>query len=541
MASGYKIRIADGSEIGPMDLAAVRTWLAQGLIDRNSPVLPPGTKKLTTLGQVKELASIAGAARPSSALKAAAKAAAAPSATAVPRGEMGRSYSDWSERWRTLLVGILFFLGAGAAGYLNYRPQHALPEFDGAPWLQIALVQLAFGLALVPGWELGRKIVRVAVILVAIGIFPLTGILVAQGVRGPALIALAAAWVLASGLFAFLSDSMAWLKAALCLVPVLGGAYGIARFGYAAETEPQRQVREWTASERRFADDALGVALDVPPGWVILKKGNPLVASPSDVAVALAQPRAGAFAYFVAESSPKGVASLDGYLDRALAARRKAFPALSEKGRADVTVGRLSGRKAMAFWESDGVRYRDATTVWKDGWVYFALVSWLPEAAPSRAVEEMDTLAAGFSTTGALATRLQQAVETVTQEVPQLSPAAAEFLMGQSAAQVLEPDQAFRRSLDALTRALPTWSAGDTQEMSQLVAATYATLPWKDRNRLAVYIDKVRAGQLTSPPEDREMAQLMKGAVLQLPPLKKLRLQALYEKAVRSAMAPSLR
>jgi hypothetical protein len=287
--------------------------------------------------------------------------------------------------------------------------------------------------------------------------------------------------------------------------------------------------------ERRFTDETLGVTLDVPPGWVILKPGNPLFAAPEDAKVACAQARVGAFAYFVSESAPKGIGSLDAYLDRILANRRKAVPSLRDLGRSDITVGRLSGRQAMSTWEEGGQRFRDATAAWRDGWVYFAVVSWLPEAAPARAVEEVDRLVSGFSTMGALADRLQQSVQAVVQEVPQLTPAAAEILMGQSAAQVLEPDQAFRRSLDALARALPAWSVAEAQEMSQLFTATYKEVPPKERPRLADYIERVRAGQLTTTEEDKEMAQLMKGAVQRLAPTRQVRLQAFYEKAIRAS------
>jgi hypothetical protein len=52
---GFKVRLGDGSEIGPMDLASLRTWLAQGLVDGSSPVMRPGTRKWVPLSTVPEL------------------------------------------------------------------------------------------------------------------------------------------------------------------------------------------------------------------------------------------------------------------------------------------------------------------------------------------------------------------------------------------------------------------------------------------------------------------------------------------------------
>jgi hypothetical protein len=55
MANGYKVRIADGSEIGPMDLEAVKSWYAQGLLHKESGVLKPGSNRWSTIGQVLDL------------------------------------------------------------------------------------------------------------------------------------------------------------------------------------------------------------------------------------------------------------------------------------------------------------------------------------------------------------------------------------------------------------------------------------------------------------------------------------------------------
>jgi hypothetical protein len=45
-------------------------------------------------------------------------------------------------------------------------------------------------------------------------------------------------------------------------------------------------------------------------------------------------------------------------------------------------------------------------------------------------------------------------------------------------------------------------------------------------------VDRVRNREMTTPGEDKEMGQLMRSAVLQLPPMRRLRLQALYDKAI---------
>jgi hypothetical protein len=433
-------------------------------------------------------------------------------------------------------MAALLLIAAGAGvGLIALAPQRAIPELEVLPRMEIALALLLFGLSLVRGWEWTRKLVRVAVLLLAIGMFPLMGILVAQGLRGAPLIVAVSAWVFFSAMFAFLAGAdLGWSKATLAFLAAVAGAAGVAYFGYVPDTEERRLVREWTAPDRHYEDEALGVSFQSPAGWRILKKDNPLVLAPPEAKLTLAQPGLGGFGFFLAESSPSGVASIDQYLDRLEALRRKTLPALRETARSEVTVGRLNGRKAIGAWEKEGVRYRDQTAVWKDGWVYFALAEWVPEGGSSPPDRELDALLRGFSTNGALAARLQQAVQNVTLAVPHLSPAAAEILMGQSQARVLEPDQAFRRAMEAAARALPTWSKDDAQDFAQITAAAYASLTAQDRKALANYVDRVRAQQLTSPDDDREMSRLMRGAVLRLPAAQRERLQALYEHAIRT-------
>jgi hypothetical protein len=157
----------------------------------------------------------------------------------------------------------------------------------------------------------------------------------------------------------------------------------------------------------------------------------------------------------------------------------------------------------------------------------------MPDSASSRP-DGLEAITGGLAARGLLAARLREAVDAVVSEVPHLTAPAAEQLMAQSEARVLEPDQAFRRSLAALARVLPSLSAAETRELSALTTATYAGVPWSDRSRLAGYVERVRNTQVTRPDEDREMAALMKAAEERLTAARLLRLQVYYDKAIRT-------
>jgi hypothetical protein len=334
-----------------------------------------------------------------------------------------------------------------------------------------------------------------------------------------------------SGLAALLPRTLGWAGLAVGLLPVLLGAVGAFRLGRSPEDESSRAVRQWTSPQRRFTEDALGLSLDLPEGWVALQAGNPLVSAPAAARLTLAQPRHGGFGYVLVEPAPRGVANADQYLDLVVERRRGERAGFQAGDRSSALVGSLTGRRLDAGWAEGGTRHRETIVAGLDGWMGFALVAWMPEGAASRP-DGLDPLARGLAARGLLAVRLRSAVDAAVAAVPHLSPAAAEQLMSQTEARVLEPEQAFRRSLAALAQLLPALSKAETRELSALTSATYASVPWKDRARLASYVERVRRGDTTPPEEDREMADLMKAAEDALAPARRLRLQAYYEKAI---------
>ena len=162
MAGGYKVRIADGSEIGPMDLSAIRTWYAQGLIDRDSPVLKPGSKTWSTLGEVEELKGLGGGGGARSGSR-------APAASTTSRSERAFPTEFDPDAWRIRAGGVLFLLAAIAVGLVALHPENAVADLDGAPWLEIAAGLLVLALCLLPAWDFGRKGVRAVTALLEIG------------------------------------------------------------------------------------------------------------------------------------------------------------------------------------------------------------------------------------------------------------------------------------------------------------------------------------------------------------------------------------
>jgi len=519
---GYKIKMKDGTELGPLDDEMLRSWYEQGMIVKESPILGPGVPRWTPLAKVVDLSDWT------------------PPSAGRRRGKPGE-YEDEEleaagpQRWRTRLAGVFVLATAVGAAFWALLPARWIRDVHDVPWVPIAGGLLVAGLLLIPAWEPARKIVRVLALVAAILLFPIAGILIAEGVRGKGLIVLGAAWLLLSGLFALLAGgAIALGQLLLAVLAVLAGAAGVGYFGFVPEDPRDRAIREWVSGEQRWADDNLGVALNLPPGWRTLRPGNPLLGAPQ-ARVTLAQPLSSTVAWLRVDPAPRGVLSPDDQIDRVLQARRAERPSLKELGRSDVSVGGLAGRRADSVTETAEGRFRDFTVAWKDGGTYFTLEASAPEAQAAVASREIDALLRGFSSNGQLAERLRAAVQAVADELPHLTPRSTEILMLQSGGAAADAAAVFRQSCEWIARGRGSLPPGDAEEIDTIAAMLRSSLSPEDWARLSSYVERVQAGQATTPEEDRAVSQIAKGAVLKLTETNRVRLQALCEKAVLAA------
>jgi hypothetical protein len=116
---------------------------------------------------------------------------------------------------------------------------------------------------------MSRKLVRLLAVMVAVCAFPLLGILVAQGVRGSALLAVGGLVLFFFAFFAFLADPRPhWMRAAVVILSVLGtGAASaeaslhltIARVRGAGAVLHTHSIWSTILSDASAADGGLGI------------------------------------------------------------------------------------------------------------------------------------------------------------------------------------------------------------------------------------------------------------------------------------------
>ncbi len=523
MANALKVRLEDGSEIGPLDLGMVQAWFQRGLIARESMVQKPGNPRWIRLSEAVDLSGwnaplvITSRGRGTGARAGASVADSAAEATP----------------WQLFVASALLFVLALGAGLISVWPERVRPELDGAPWVQIALSLTVLGLALVRGWELGRRVVRAVVLLAAGAALPLAGFFLAQGTRGEALLMVAAAWLLAVGFFAFLAADPSRLASVAALIGIVLGGVGLVRFGR-AEASAAPAVAPWVTGDRRIAEPEIGLAVDLPPGWLVLKPGNPLVKAPAEARVALAQPRVSGYALLLLEPPPADVRLLEHYLDHVIAERRGSAGSFEEEWRRDGRLGRLESRRASSRRGSPEGRFMERAVVAQDGDRFFALIAWVPESGGGRSLQEIDALEAAVSLSGVRGAGRRDVVQKASLELPHLSVQAIRDLVESTGPG--SPSELFRRAVTASARGLASLGPPATQELRALNNAALAALPKRERARLSDYLERVTAGQAIQSEEDEPMRLLMKEATAALGAAQRQRLQELAEAALRSGL-----
>jgi hypothetical protein len=330
------------------------------------------------------------------------------------------------------------------------------------------------------------------------------------------------------------------------VVPLLAVAL-VAGAGFAwwTLTRPARErqraeaeVLSYAAPERGLTDEALGLRVDVPEGWVVLRPDHPFFHAP-EARLRLAHPTLRAFARLGVLRRLAGPTSLDAALDRALADWRLLVPALQEEARTDAAVAGATARRAAVAWSADGQDMRGTAVVFRDGWNDLGLLAWGPAQAPG-VNPAIDALVSQVKMSGRAVSRIREAADAVAGELPELSRAALEAIVERRLAAGEPTDDLPQSSLRVVSRGLRALSALETQEMGQIYAEVYKPLKEQERARLAAWLAQVRAGAPVDPDEGLAMRQALRDALLALPEDIRARLQQLNEKAVLAALGANL-
>jgi hypothetical protein len=288
-------------------------------------------------------------------------------------------------------------------------------------------------------------------------------------------------------------------------------------------------------ADRRVEDRAVGLLVELPPGWLALGPENPLVPAPS-ARLRLAQPEIEAFGSVSVADKPRRMDDLDGYLDDLLQEQLPRQPSLKPGERTDVQLGRGQGRLVRTAWEEGFEPVQGATVVWADGYQLFSLEAWAPGAAGEEFAAQLLALCRGLSATGLVAGRVAEAVERMALEVPELSDDALRLLVSERLSAGKPLDDVPQAALRGVGRGADALGREEAAEMRAIYQQVWSPVAEAERVRLAAVMGEVRAGRPVPGEQLQALREVMKAGVLALPPDQRARLQALSGRALRQSL-----
>jgi hypothetical protein len=302
----------------------------------------------------------------------------------------------------------------------------------------------------------------------------------------------------------------------LALVALLvAGMFAMLR-PFMARRQAIADVRRYALAERRVEDPGSGLVIELPAGWVALRNGNPYVVRPS-ARLALAQPAKGVFGAVSVAVRPAMMDDPDAHL-------------------AELQLGRGRGRLVRTTWDDDLVPMQGATVAWADGYNLFSLEAWAAASAGDAFASELEAVCRGVTPSGQVATRVEEAVERLALDVPELSRDTLRLLIAERLSQDRGLEDVPQAALRAVSRGLDALDVAEANEMRAIYQQIWAPVAEEERVRLAGLLNEVKAGRPVAPADAQALRDAVRAGVHALPEAERSRLQELSGRAVRQSL-----
>jgi hypothetical protein len=306
-----------------------------------------------------------------------------------------------------------------------------------------------------------------------------------------------------------------------------------------ALVQPKRQddmeLKLYYLSSRAYSDDVLGVKVELPAGWNLLRTDNPFVKVPSARMIAVNEETA-CFAVLTLERL-NGFYSLDQYLDLVAKNRREKEPSFVEEGRENIQLGGRQGRMLRYTWAMPAGRLKGFYVLCADDFYYYLLSGWSSEGDSEKAFVAFKSLQQGFRITKSPDQRVEDDAKAIAEQYPYVTLAGAKMMCQQALKRRLNFEGSARLGKDLMEKGRAALSQTDRDEFDSLMAAALVGLDDAGRDRAVVISKKAESGETLDAAEIADLSKLMKSAVGSLPQEKRRRLQALGDKTVAAGIA----
>ncbi|HXK12651.1 MAG TPA: GYF domain-containing protein [Vicinamibacteria bacterium] len=317
---------------------------------------------------------------------------------------------------------------------------------------------------------------------------------------------------------------------------ILVGLWALLR-PFIARQRAIAEVQRYALPDRRIEDAELGLSIDLPPGWVALRPENPFVGRPGARA-RLANAGAGVFGAIFVAVRPAFMDDLDGHLAELLQERLPRQPSQKEGERSDVQLGRGKGRLVRTTWDDGFGPMQGGTVAWADGYDLFSLEAWAKASTGPAFTTELLALCQGVQPMGKAAARIDEAVERLALQVPELSRDTLRLLVAERLSEGRGLEDVPSAALRMVSRGLDALGAAEAAEMRAIYQQVWAPVPEAERVRLAGLMNEIKAGRPVRDEDLLALRTVVQAGVLALPEEQRARLQELSARAVRQSLLP---
>jgi len=509
MSQQFLLHLPDGTQYGPIDLATLETWQQEGRLPEDTLVWPEGAPAWVSLPQVLESTAalpVGTGAGPAPAPSPAPVAApvAAPAPVPVPASAPAPKKLPSPARATAAPVPL------ATPADPKPKPKAAATARPARPLAPTAPAQLDDAQTLpnrIPVFDTNAPSAAVEV----------------EAEDRP------------RGLSAGDRRRLMLAGVGIALVALLvAGMLAVMR-PFLARRQAVAEVRRYALAERRVEDPGSGLVVELPAGWWALRGENPYVVRPA-ARLALTQPAKGVFGAISVVVRPGMIDDLDAHLAELLQQRLPRQPSQRESARGELQLGRGRGRLVRTTWEEELVPMQGATVAWADGYNIFSLEAWAPAALGDSFATELETLCKGLLPAGQLAARVDEAVERLAMDVPELSRDALRLLVAERMSQDRGLEDVPSSAMRAVSRGVDALGATEANEMRGIYQQIWAPVPEEQRVKLAGLLNEVKAGRAIPPSDGQALRDAIRAGVLALPEAERSRLQELSGRALRKSL-----
>jgi hypothetical protein len=376
------------------------------------------------------------------------------------------------------------------------------------------------GIAMLQGSEVARKVVLGALVLAVGAVSVLLGWLVQVGfghlwpIMGASLCALV-------GIFALVvrrDPPLPQVGAAVSLVAAgwIGSVLSTILLVGAPDLRTIRMIREWSAPTRSHDDQAAGISMRVPPGWIVLKAGNPLKGQDRAL-LTLANTKVMAFAFLVRDPQPDWLLNVDQFLDGRTEAQRTDHGDAKSLDRVGGAIGAMATRRQRWSWNGEGADFNSFESAWKDADTFYYLSLIGPAVVSKNLAEELTSLERSMSFSAPWTTFLASRAEELKSYCPLLSEKSI-VVIARIFPRDSAPELYFREGYRLAFRGMPLLDPTASERLRGLMKAMFDAIPRGQIDRFGGYVERLRAGGQTSPADDQAMAAVVRAAVEKLSP-----------------------